>query len=124
MARFVNLLGLAGFISVCGLEHENLREMDLWYVLVIHKLKNRSRNINPVYKELRACKRTPIEFMQRNKSFNQVWNAKHAKNILTLSGSIGDIADGCLIFEIVLENDLKNILQNVSRTVHLILYPP
>ncbi len=38
-----------------SLEHENLRELDLGYVLVIHKLKNRStcRNVNPVYKELR-----------------------------------------------------------------------
>ncbi len=49
MARFTNLLGMAGFTSVCSLEHENL---DLGYVLVIHKLKNRSRNVNPVYKEL------------------------------------------------------------------------
>ncbi len=38
--------------SVCGLEHENL---DLGYVLVIHKLQNRSRNVNPVYKELICC---------------------------------------------------------------------
>ncbi len=54
MARFVNLLGMAVFTSVCacGLEHENLRELDLGYVVVIHKLKNRSRNVNPVYKEL------------------------------------------------------------------------
>ncbi len=49
MARFANLLGMSGCISVCSLEHENL---DLGYVLVIHKLKNRSRDVNVVYKEL------------------------------------------------------------------------
>ncbi len=50
MARFVNL---ADFLtSVYSLEHENPRELDLGYVLVIHKLKNRSRDVNPVYKEL------------------------------------------------------------------------
>ncbi len=52
MARFMNSLGMAGFTSVCSLEHENLRELYLGYVLVIHKLKNRSRNVSPVYEEL------------------------------------------------------------------------
>ncbi len=50
MARFANLL--AGFTSVCSLEHENPRELDLGYVLEIQKLKNRSRDANPVYKGL------------------------------------------------------------------------
>ncbi len=60
MARFANLLRMAGFTSVCGLEHENLRELDLWCVLVIHKLKNRSRNIYPVYKELKQARDTAL----------------------------------------------------------------
>ncbi len=51
MARFANL-GWLTLHSVCSLEHENPRELDLGYVLVIHKLKNRSRDVNPVYKEL------------------------------------------------------------------------
>ncbi len=37
---------------MCSLEHENPRELDLGYVLVIHKLKNRSRDVIPVYKGL------------------------------------------------------------------------
>ncbi len=45
VARFAKLLGMAGFTSVCGLEHENLREMDLWYALVFHMWKNLPRNI-------------------------------------------------------------------------------
>ncbi len=36
---------MADFTSVCSLELENQREL----VLVIHKLKNRSRDVNPVY---------------------------------------------------------------------------
>ncbi len=55
MARFANLLGMAGLTSVCSLEHENLRELNLGYVLVIHKLNNRPGNVNPVYKELKGC---------------------------------------------------------------------
>ncbi len=49
MARLTKLLGMAGFTSVCSLEHENPSKLDLGYVLVIHKLKDRSRNVNPVY---------------------------------------------------------------------------
>ncbi len=54
MARFANELGMAGFTSVCSLEHENPRELDQGYVLVVHKLKNRSRGVNPVYKGLNS----------------------------------------------------------------------
>ncbi len=46
------MLGMAGFTFVCSVEHENPRELDLGYVLVIHKLKNRSRDVNPAYKGL------------------------------------------------------------------------
>ncbi len=53
VAKFTNLLRVADFTSVCSLEHENLKELDLGYVLVIHKLKNISRDVNPVYEELR-----------------------------------------------------------------------
>ncbi len=51
-ARFASLLGMADFTSVCSLEYETLKELDLGYVLAIHKLKNISRDVNPVFKEL------------------------------------------------------------------------
>ncbi len=43
MAKLMNLLGMADFTFV---ENENPRELDSG---VIHKLKNRSRDVNPVY---------------------------------------------------------------------------
>ncbi len=51
MAKFADLhvLKMADFNSVCSLEHENLREQNLGYVLVIHKLKNTPRDVNSVY---------------------------------------------------------------------------
>ncbi len=52
MARFANLLGMADFTSVCSLEYEIPKELDLGYVLVIHKLKNMSRDVDPVFKEI------------------------------------------------------------------------
>ncbi len=35
--------------------HVYYPQLDLEYVLVIHVLKNRSKDVNPVYKELREC---------------------------------------------------------------------
>ncbi len=56
MARFATSLGMAGFVCVCSFEHENPRELDLRYVLVIHTLKNRSMDVKPLYKGLmREC---------------------------------------------------------------------
>ncbi len=51
-ARFASLLGMADFTSVCSLKPESPRDLDLGYVLMIHKLKNTSREANPVYIEL------------------------------------------------------------------------
>ncbi len=49
MARFTKFLGMAGFTSVCSLEHENPRELDQGMFSDPQKLKDRSRYVNPVY---------------------------------------------------------------------------